>query len=88
MLCILFFLTYGAETWSLTKYLEMKLTGAQKGMERKCWVYYADRKRALLVWQQTKVEVIAVTKKKKDLGRGSQKKGKGERKGNEREVDG
>ncbi len=32
--CILPVLTYGAETWRLTKELERKLRSAQRGMER------------------------------------------------------
>ncbi len=37
--CILPVLTYGAETWRLTKELERKLRSAQRGMERRiCWV--------------------------------------------------
>ncbi len=46
-LCILPVLTYGSETWRLTKELERELRSAQRGMERRMLgITRRDRKRA------------------------------------------
>ena len=64
--CILPVLTYGSKTWSLTKELERKLRSAQRGMERKMiGVTLRDRTRASWIREQTKVEDILMTIKKK-----------------------
>ncbi len=64
--CILPVLTYGSETWRLTKELERKLKSAQKGMERRMLgITWRDRKRASWTREQTKVEDILVTIKNK-----------------------
>ncbi len=44
--CILLVLTYGSETWRLTKELERKLRSAQRGTERRMLgITWRDRKR-------------------------------------------
>ncbi len=64
--CILTVLTYGSETWRLTKELERKLRSAQRGMERRMLsITWRDRKRASWTREQTKVEDILVTVKNK-----------------------
>ncbi len=64
--CILSVLTYGSETWHLTKEQERKLRSAQRGMERKMLgITWRDRKRATWIWEQTKIEGILMTMKKK-----------------------
>ncbi len=64
--CILPVLKYGSETWRLTKELERKLRSAKRGMERRMLgITWRDRKRALWIRKQTKVEDILVTIKNK-----------------------
>ena len=65
--CVLPVLTYGAETWGLTKLLERKLRSAQRAMERKMvGVTLRDRKRASWIREQTQVEdILAQIKRKK-----------------------
>ncbi len=64
--CILPVLTYGSKTWHLTKEQEQKLRSAQRGMERKMLgITWRDRKRATWIREQTKVEDILMTIKKK-----------------------
>ena len=64
--CILPVLTYGSETWSITKNLERKLRSAQRGMERiMLGITWRDRKRASWIREQTKVEDILTTIKKR-----------------------
>ena len=59
-------LTYGSETWSLTKALEHKLVRTQRAMERiMMGITLRDRKRATWVREQTKVEDFLTTIKKK-----------------------
>ncbi len=63
---ILLVLTYGLETWRLTKELGRKLRSAQRGMERRMLsIAWRDRKRASWIREQTKVEDILVTIKNK-----------------------
>ncbi len=65
--CILPVLTYGSETWHLTKEEERK----QRGMEMKMLdITWRDRRRATWIRKQTKVENILITiKKRNTLGR-------------------
>ncbi len=64
--CNLPVLTYGSETWHLTKEQEQKLKSAQRGMERKMLgITWRGRKRATGIREQTKVEDILMTIKKK-----------------------
>ncbi len=64
--CILSVLTYGSETWGLTKELQRKLRRAQRGMERRILgITWKDRKRASWIREQTKVEDILITIKNK-----------------------
>ncbi len=64
--CILPVLTYGLEAWHLTNEQEQKLRSAQRGMERKILsITWRDRKRATWLREQTKVENILMTIKKK-----------------------
>ncbi len=64
--CILPVLTYGSEIRHLTKEQERKLRSAQKGMERKMFgITWRDRKRAIWIREQTKIEDILMTIKKK-----------------------
>ncbi len=64
--CILPVLTYGSETWRLTKELERKLRSAQRGMERRMLgITLRDRKQASWNREQTKVEDILMTIKNK-----------------------
>ncbi len=66
--CILPVLTYGSETWRLTRELERKLRSAQRGMERRILdITWRDRKRASWIREQTKVEDILMTIKDKKL---------------------
>ena len=59
-------LTYGSETWSLTKAMERKLVSTQRAMERiMMGITLKDRKRATWIRMQTKVEDILATIKKK-----------------------
>ncbi len=60
--CILPVLTYEVETWRLTKELERKLRSGQRGMARlMVGITRRDRKRALWIWEQKKVEDILMT---------------------------
>ncbi len=64
--CILPVLTYGSETWRLSKELKKKLRSAQRGMERRMLgITWKDRKRASWIMEQTKVEDFLVTIKNK-----------------------
>ncbi len=64
--CILPILTYGPESCRLTYDLERKLNSAQRGMERRMLgITWRDRKRASWIREQTKVEDILMTIKKK-----------------------
>ncbi len=64
--CILPVLTYGSETWRLTKELETKMRSAQRGMERRMLgITWRDRKRASGIKEHTKVEDIPMTIKNK-----------------------
>ncbi len=64
--CILAVLTYGSETWRLTKKLERKVRSAKRGMERRILgITWRDRKRASWIKEHTKVEDILVTIKNK-----------------------
>ncbi len=64
--CILPILTYGSETWHLTKEQERKLRSAQRGMEMKILgITWRDRKQTTWIREQTKVEDILMTIKKK-----------------------
>ncbi len=61
--CILPVLTYGSETWRLTKELERKLRSAQRGMERRMLgITLRDKKRTSWIREQTKVEDILMTR--------------------------
>ncbi len=64
--CILPVLTYGSATWCLTQELERKLRSAQRGMERRMLgITWRDKKQALWIREQTKVEDIPMTIKNK-----------------------
>ena len=61
-------LTYGSETWSLTKAMERKLVSTQRAMERiMMGISLKDRKRATWIREQTKIEDIISTIKKKKM---------------------
>ncbi len=52
--------------WHFTKEIERKLRRAQRGMERRMLgITWRDKKRASLIREQTKVEDILMTIKKK-----------------------
>ena len=60
--CVLPAMTYGAETWSLTKYAIKKLAAAQTNMERRMLnITYRDRKTNVWVRTQTKVTDVITT---------------------------
>ncbi len=64
--CILLVLTYGSETWHLTKKQGEKLRSAQGALERKMLgIMWRDRKRAIWIRKHTKVEDILMTINKK-----------------------
>ncbi len=64
--CVLPLITYGSQTWRLTKELKRKLRIAQRRMERRMLgITWRDKKRASWIRQQTKVEDIQMTIKKK-----------------------
>ena len=65
--CVIPVITYGAETWSLTKALEKKLQSSQRAMERKMiGITWRDRKRNTWVRKETKVrDIREVIKKRK-----------------------
>ena len=55
-LCVLPAMTYGAETWTLTKQAQNKLAAAQTKMERSMLnITYKDRKTNICVRERTKV---------------------------------
>ncbi len=57
--CVLPTMTYGSETWSLTKYSETKLQSAQRAMERQMLkISLQDRVRCNTIRQQTGVTDI------------------------------
>ncbi len=59
-------LTYGSETWRLSKELERKLRSAQRGMERRMLgITWRDREQASWIREQTKVKGILMTIKNK-----------------------
>ena len=58
--------TSGSETWSLKKILERKLQSAQREMERiMLGITWRDRRRASWIREQTKVEDMLSTNKRK-----------------------
>ena len=62
--CVLPVMTYGSETWTLTKPLERKLRSAQRGMERlMLGVTIMDKKNCKWIREQTKVDDIIKTVK-------------------------
>ncbi len=64
--CILPVLTYGSETWRVTKELERKLRSPQRGMERRMLgITWRDKKQTSGIREHTKVEDILVTIKNK-----------------------
>ncbi len=64
--CILLVLTYGSETWRLTKKLETKLRSTQRGMERRMLgITWRDKGRGSWIREQTKLEDILMTVKNK-----------------------
>ncbi|MCL1440826.1 hypothetical protein, partial [Enterobacter hormaechei] len=64
--CILPVLTYGAETWRLTKRVQLKLRTTKQAMERKMiGVTLRDKKRAEWVREQTGVKDTLVEIKRK-----------------------
>ncbi len=64
--CILPVLKCGSEAWRLTKELERKLRRAERGMERRMLgITWRDYKRASCIREQTKVEDILMTIKKR-----------------------
>ncbi len=66
--CILPVLTYGSETWRLTKELERKLRSAQRGMNRRMLgITWRDRKQASGIREETKLEDIVITIKNKNF---------------------
>ncbi len=55
-------LTYGSETWNLTKEQARKLRRAQRAMERKILgITWRDGERATWIREQAKVEDILIT---------------------------
>ena len=59
-------LTYGSETWSLTKAMERKLVSTQRAMERiMMGIILKDGKKATWIREQTKAEDTIWTIKKK-----------------------
>ena len=57
--CVLPTMTYGAETWSTTKYLEQKLMTAQRSMERKMLnISLRDKVKSSEIRSKTKVKDI------------------------------
>ena len=63
--CVLPAMTYGAETWTLTKQAQNKLAAAQTKMERSMLnITYKDRKTNIWVRKQTKViDIISNVRK-------------------------
>ena len=63
--CMLPAMTYGAETWTLTKKAQNKLAAAQKKMER-CMLTYKDRRTNIWVRERTKViDIMYIVRKMK-----------------------
>ena len=59
--CVMPTITYGAETWTTTKYLEQKLKIAQRAMERKMLhITLRDKIKNNVIRQQTQVKDIMV----------------------------
>ena len=64
--CVLPVLTYGSETWGLTKKAERKLRTAERKIERiMLGITLRERKRATWIRERTRIEDILVTIKKK-----------------------
>ena len=64
--CVLPVLTYGSETWGLTKKIERKLRTAERKMERiMLGITLRDRKRATWIREKTRIEDILATIKKR-----------------------
>ena len=65
--CVIPAMTYGSETWKLTKSLENKLVSAQRAMERSVLgITLRDKRRSTWVREQTKVkDIIEVIKEQK-----------------------
>ena len=57
--CVLPAMTYGAETWSLTKRMEQKLITAQHSMER-CMLGFTKRDRKTVAWVRSQTEVTDI----------------------------
>ena len=65
---ILSVLTCGSQIWSLTKFQERKLQSAQRGVEIiMIGITWRDRKRALWIREQTEIEHILTTIKRKKV---------------------
>ncbi len=58
-------LTYGPETWRLTKELERKLSAQKRMQRRMLGITWRDRKRASWIREKTKVKDILMTIKKR-----------------------
>ena len=66
--CVLPAMTYGAETWTLTKQAQNKLAAAQTKMERSMLnITYKDRKTNIWVRERTKVIDIINTVRKNEM---------------------
>ena len=67
-------MTYGAETWTLTKQAQNKLAAAQTKMERSMLnITYKDRRTNIWVRERTKlIDIIYTEKNEMVLGRAHQ----------------
>ena len=72
--CVLPAMTYGAETWTLTKQAQNKLAAAQTKMERSMLnITYKDRRTNIWVRERTKlIDIIYTEKNEMVLGRAYQ----------------